>query len=712
LARRLGDILIEERLITPAQRDEALRQQRLYGGRIGTNLFELGAIDLEGLARALSRQKGVPAALQKHFDSIHGEAVALVPARLAQKHAAIPLGFTARSPKTIAVAFLDPARPGAVDEIQFAASARVYPVVAPELRIYLYLEKIYGIPRHVRFLRLDRASVDAAGRWSPRSTPTSEHTPPFLSAPETPPEGIPAADPKAIFDMSRPDLSQSRNDPDILLTEALRKEPTPAKSPGPAAQTSSPARSSVSAAAGRSASRAQTNPDVTAGRGAPKPAPPPSTPVAAADAAAKKPRRESTPPPLPSRLRAGSGSPPSSASRESPMGYPSATSPPSHARPASTSSAPTSSPVRSSRHSPPTPIGSAGAALPQRADVVQRTDRDDASSRAPTIREIPTFAIHQTGPAHVERGSSSTAPTIKIDEGFELLSPSAEPVRDSRFPELSIADDWPAPLLLTVRGSPEPDSQDERVPSGAWDKDELGPASIAQPASSQASEAPEHSSEPTRAATEEALATNAAASLPAESFQQSEISGARSPSALAQPSPSISETALRPWSAAEAADAMATAGDRDAIADAILNYLRATCGVGLVLIVQHEVAMGWKGFAPGASPQEIDALAIPLAAPSLLHVAYRRQTVFRGPPPSEGAALDGQLWAKLRSPQPKEAIVAPIAIRDRVVNLVYGHAADGGPLPDRLLVGLSTLVRAASAAYVRLIQDAKKKDAS
>src|SRR5712692_11379061 len=161
--RRLGDILIDDKLITPFQRDEALRQQKLHGGRIGTNLVELGAIDLDTLARALARQKGVPAALQKHFDSIHGEAVGLVPARLAEKLGAIPLGFTARSPRTIAVAFLDPTRPGAIDEIQSASNSVVYPVIAPELRIVLYLEKLYLISRPMRFLRLDLASAKAPG---------------------------------------------------------------------------------------------------------------------------------------------------------------------------------------------------------------------------------------------------------------------------------------------------------------------------------------------------------------------------------------------------------------------------------------------------------------------------------------------------------------------------------------------------------------------
>jgi hypothetical protein len=159
-------------------------------------------------------------------------------------------------------------------------------------------------------------------------------------------------------------------------------------------------------------------------------------------------------------------------------------------------------------------------------------------------------------------------------------------------------------------------------------------------------------------------------------------------------------------------DAIAVASNRDQIADAIVNYLRSTCGVGLVMIVQHEVAMGWKGFAPGLDDEAIGSLGLPLAAPSILQIAYRRQTIFSGAPPAEGAKLDHHFWELLRSPAPKEAIVAPIVIRDRLVNLIYGHAADGGPLPDRALVQIGMLCRAAAAAYVRLIQSAKAKSDS
>ena len=617
MPRRLGDILIDDKLITPFQRDEALRQQKLHGGRIGTNLVELGAIDLDGLARALARQKGVPAALQKHFDSIHGEAVELVPAQLAEKLGAIPLGFTARSPRTIAVAFLDPTRPGAIAEIQSASNSVVYPVIAPELRIVLYLEKLYWIPRPMRFLRLDLANAKASG-------PSSTSTPAPL-----PSKSDSAGDPSSFFDMTRPDLSQRPAGSAILLTEALPGSPPLAPPPvalprgaePPKAETAShlnspratssarpdprPAAATPAArqpvsipsrgppVVSRPASATATN-DAASGFGASRATPAAFTNVAASPTASppRQPARGSQPPTLPP------------AELESHVSTTAAVAPAA----VSTSSAAHSSSPSTPRSLPTPPPWRKPPEVLQR-----RPDRTDASSRAPTIPDIPSFAI--------------------VDE---------EPEQMQFRPEV-VSGDF------------------ERRAS-------TGKASPAKPAPNGAG------SSSTRAATV--------------------------------------DTSPLPWSTVEAVDAIAVATNRDQVGQAIVNYLRSACGVGLVLIVQHEVAMGWKGFAPGVGAAEIEGLAIPLAAPSVLQVAHQQQSTFRGPPPLEGVAIDRQLSERLRSSLPQEVIVSPVIIRDRVVNLVYGHAEDGGPLPDRLVAGLGTLTRAASAAYVRLIQDSKKKHPS
>jgi hypothetical protein len=770
LGRRLGDILIEERLITPAQRDEALRQQRLHGGRIGTNLVELGAVELEGLTRALARQKGVPAALQKHFDSIHREAVDLVPAQLAQKHCAVPLGFTSRNPKTLAVAFLDPAKPGAINEIQFAASARIYPVIAPELRIFLYLEKLYGIRRQIRFLRMERPSPDAAGRGQPMSAPAAQQAPVYLSAPETTPAGtIPALNPQAFFDMTRPDLSQPHIRAAILLTEAVAPDSSspPPQLRGPTAQATGQSQTTTRASrktdsqsqgslgkaalsAKTASSSAAANPKPRAGeassgaRAQPSPEPAAAAPPVQGGSTARRPTRQGTPPPLPvseSRTRS-----PSTPSQSGASGAPQQLAPAATGAPASSSTQLQGAPpaAAAAKPKPPTPVPAA-----------RRSDRNDASSKAPTIPDIPAFAIDLEIAPHAAvtpepprtDEAKPAAPTIKIDfgpdgepqQGGAPTNEAARAGAASPEPPSVLQRTTSAGTSLPSRAEPASSATATRMhaeftslpidelwgnasdsPIEAAITDEPGPtpaSGISRGLRRDAAESPRSPLLPSSdvnledpvarpSALESAPSVKPTRQMP--DLQAASISQDAAGLAPAHPK-TTGDPTRRPWSATEAVDAIAVANSRDQIADAIVNYLRSTCGVGLVMIVQHEVAMGWKGFAPGLNEEAIGSLGLPLAAPSILQIAYRRQTIFSGSPPPEGAQLDQHFWQVLRSPAPKEAIVAPIILRDRVVNLIYGHAGDGGALPDRALVQIGMLCRAAAAAYVRLIQSAKAK---
>src|SRR3954471_19939077 len=52
-------MLVEEKLCTPAQIEEGLETQVVHGGRLGTNLVELGFLPEKELARMLGKQYGV-----------------------------------------------------------------------------------------------------------------------------------------------------------------------------------------------------------------------------------------------------------------------------------------------------------------------------------------------------------------------------------------------------------------------------------------------------------------------------------------------------------------------------------------------------------------------------------------------------------------------------------------------------------------------------
>ena len=70
MALRLGEALVQEGLINNQQLSKALERQVIYGGRLGTNLIELGLLTEESLVRFMAKVFGVPYADPKAFEGI------------------------------------------------------------------------------------------------------------------------------------------------------------------------------------------------------------------------------------------------------------------------------------------------------------------------------------------------------------------------------------------------------------------------------------------------------------------------------------------------------------------------------------------------------------------------------------------------------------------------------------------------------------------
>lgn len=156
---KLGTLLLRDGIINLDQLEAALRAQVLFGGKLGTNLVELGHLSLDTLAIYLGKTLAVAPATQERFENADPEAVRLLPAALAQKHVAFPLGFEG-PPRRLAVALADPRDRAAVATLAEACGLPIEPYIAPELRIVFYLERHYGVPRKVRFVRVAPATAE------------------------------------------------------------------------------------------------------------------------------------------------------------------------------------------------------------------------------------------------------------------------------------------------------------------------------------------------------------------------------------------------------------------------------------------------------------------------------------------------------------------------------------------------------------------------
>ena len=139
VGERLGDVLVREGLVTPAQLQEALSESRATGTRLGFQLVKLGHTTEADLMRVLASHYRVPAVDLSKID-VDEKILKLVPKAMAAKHQIIPLRRVGRR---LTVAMADPSDLGAIDDLKFYTSLEIEPVIAGELTLRERLEKYY-----------------------------------------------------------------------------------------------------------------------------------------------------------------------------------------------------------------------------------------------------------------------------------------------------------------------------------------------------------------------------------------------------------------------------------------------------------------------------------------------------------------------------------------------------------------------------------------
>jgi hypothetical protein len=151
----LARILRNRGIVTEDQLQEAIQQQVLYGGRLGTNLYELGFITEDRLKEALARAHGVQTTTIDPRE-IKPEVLALVSKSLAAKKKVFPYRTTRR---TLFLLMVDPQDHATVAEIGYSRGYIVKPQVIPEFRMVQLLRDHYGVDERWRFHDTRRADV-------------------------------------------------------------------------------------------------------------------------------------------------------------------------------------------------------------------------------------------------------------------------------------------------------------------------------------------------------------------------------------------------------------------------------------------------------------------------------------------------------------------------------------------------------------------------
>jgi len=178
--------MVREGLIGDDHLAKALERQIIFGGRLGTNLVEMGAVAEEALAKFLSKHLNVPYAEPSKFESIPQEALDSMTKEQVEKYTAVPLEKTRTR---LTVAMKDPNDMAKVDEMRFILGMDIRSCIASEMRLAFALEKYYSVKRDLRYVNVRDADEGFEKKMDPSAVGI-----PSMPQPEVfKPAGRPAA---------------------------------------------------------------------------------------------------------------------------------------------------------------------------------------------------------------------------------------------------------------------------------------------------------------------------------------------------------------------------------------------------------------------------------------------------------------------------------------------------------------------------------------
>jgi type IV pilus assembly protein PilB len=136
---RLGELLVQNNMITATQLNQAQDQLRKDGSRLGTALTKLGILQEQELMGFMSKQYRVPAINLADFE-IDAEVIKLIPQEVCEKHMLVPVN---RAGASLIAAMADPSNIFAIDDVKFLTNLNIEVVVAPEAQIRKAIDKYY-----------------------------------------------------------------------------------------------------------------------------------------------------------------------------------------------------------------------------------------------------------------------------------------------------------------------------------------------------------------------------------------------------------------------------------------------------------------------------------------------------------------------------------------------------------------------------------------
>lgn len=141
--KRIGDMLLEEGIITKEQLEDALERNKSAKKKIGEMLVDLGYTTEEAIAKGLSTQMDIPV-ISLQGMKIEEDILKLADGNLLRKHVMIPFEYNADNMNIIRVAMADPMDMRGMDDFSIITNLQIEPVISTPHEILVALDKYYG----------------------------------------------------------------------------------------------------------------------------------------------------------------------------------------------------------------------------------------------------------------------------------------------------------------------------------------------------------------------------------------------------------------------------------------------------------------------------------------------------------------------------------------------------------------------------------------
>lgn len=183
MARKLSALLINDNVVSIERMEEALQRQVVFGGRLGTNLLEMGVISEGELLHYLALAHGLMPADASNYADLDPDALALLSRERVRGLGILPIRLHADG--TADALVLDPVAPEVLAELRDTAGFEFILHITPEFRFRQALEKFFDVPLPQRLRRLlERYPADfSVGNSSDLGAPSQDGGPTWRENP-------------------------------------------------------------------------------------------------------------------------------------------------------------------------------------------------------------------------------------------------------------------------------------------------------------------------------------------------------------------------------------------------------------------------------------------------------------------------------------------------------------------------------------------------